>query len=639
MPTVLSHVTAGLAQEGFMGQAWPIIFGTAIAVLGFGFIIFIHELGHFLAAKLFKVKVRAFSLGFPPTFLHKQMGETDYRLGAIPVGGYVSMLGEDPSDDEVKPDDPRALCNIAPWKRVIVFMAGVAMNVASAMAIYVAASFMGIEVTAPVVGHVAANAPARVAGLESGMRIERIDDQEIGAFDDIMYTVLLGAADDPDHVFEIQVEGRDEPIRTVALTDGSVPLPMLGVDQPVLAELTTVRPGSPADKAGLKPGDRLVAIDGEPVSFFADAAERLRDLDRPVTLTVKRPVKDESRVCQPAPQSVELAVTPEQVAQPDYGLLPLRQVTEVFDDTPAKRAGFKAGDLIVRMGETAYPEADEVSEIVQASGGAPLRVTVLRDGQEQTIEVTPERKSAKASYRLGFAHGPPQGRPVLWRAGQPSRAIEAGIPEGSRLASLGGEAVDSWTAVFERIEAADGEPLEIAFVPPGAEQEQAVTVTPGSRPPETLLVGAAATKLMTVKLEPITNPVKALGYGLQKIWRTVALQGASVKMIASRQVGPDQLNGPLRIGFAFYKMVERGWGQFFQFLGLVSVAIALLNAMPVPPLDGGHVLFVVIEAVARRPVPLKVRTAVAGVGAVLLLSLVALAFFFDGMWFFQNVIG
>ena len=112
----------------------------------------------------------------------------------------------------------------------------------------------------------------------------------------------------------------------------------------------------------------------------------------------------------------------------------------------------------------------------------------------------------------------------------------------------------------------------------------------------------------------------------------MALQYVTFKGMATRQVKTKELMGPLQIGVAFYKTASAGWGHFFSLLGVVSVAIALLNIMPVPPLDGGQITLLLIEAVAGRPIPRKVRAAIMGTGLVLLLGVVGLALFNDGLW-------
>jgi len=611
------------------------------AVLGFGFIVFIHELGHFLAAKLSGVKVKAFSLGFPPTVLHKKVGETDYRLGLIPVGGYVSMLGEEPGESGAA-EDPRALNNAPRWKRAIIFLAGVGMNVLSAIVIYLIASTVGIEVTSPVVGGTAALSPARTAGLLPGDRILSIDGDSVESYEAHQWMVTYGGINDPKHKFEVRIKDRDEPVM-IASTRGGSGLPQLGIIPPVLTKLGELRKGCPAAAAGLRQGDTIVAVNGTPVRFLDPCDELLRPLlDQPFTLTVERPTATveigATRSTGPQTERVDIQVDPQAIRQPDYGFTPLPRIGRVLDDSAAQTAGIEVGDYIVQIGSARHPEHREITRIIQAGGGNPIAIQVWRGGKIIDLQATPRRDDGLGYILLGVAFGTEPEKPSLVRAGKAGAATDAGIPDGSRIVSVAGKDTGTWERLVNQLDEAGGRPVEVTFQAPGGTDTQTVTVTPRMAPPDTFFVGAdiASDGVLSEQLI-LSNPLKALGYGLTRIQRVVGLQYVTIKGMFTRQVKATQLMGPVRIGVAFYQTAEAGWGRFFSFLGVVSVAIALLNVMPLPPLDGGQVMFLVVEAISRRPIPQKVRLAVSGVGIVLLLGVVGLAFFNDGMWVLKEL--
>ncbi|MBN2583093.1 MAG: RIP metalloprotease RseP [Planctomycetes bacterium] len=601
------------------------------AVLGFGFIIFIHELGHFVAAKLFGIKVEAFSLGYPPTILHRKFRETDYRLGIIPMGGYVSMLGEDPRESV---EDPRALCNARPWKRAVVFLAGVALNVATAMVIYMVASFIGIEVTEPLVGGVSDGSPAQAAGLEVGDRIVEIDGKKIEAFEDMRAHIAVSALDDIDHEFQINYQREGAMVHTVTLkaepASNGMPLPGIGIAPPILPRLSAVKDDSPAALVGLKTGDRVAAVNGQPIRFYNQVPDLIENWpEQPLTITVAR-----------NGTTVDLAADPEKVKMPDYGLDPAIRIKKVEEDSPAARAGLKKEDDVVGINDLTLPTFTEVHKIIGHSKDKPVRLLVCREGRAEpvAVTVTPQWDDVLKRPRIGVTFGSffeeAEDVPVVHRYSSPGPA--AAIPEGSRIEKINDESVRTWLRLWERLDEAKGRDVTVTYVEPDGNQEKTVTIVPRTIVAESPMIGTRTEKLVERRLAPVYNPLAAFNIGFKKIANLLNMQYVTIKALANRTVPAKEISGPLRIGVFFYESSKMGMAKFMTLLGLVSVAIALMNAMPIPPLDGGHVLFLVIEKIMRRPVPIKVRGAVTMAGTVLLLCVVAMAFFNDGSYILRT---
>jgi regulator of sigma E protease len=160
---------------------------TALAtIIVLGVLVFVHELGHFLMAKLFGVRVDAFSLGFPPKLLHKQIGETDYRLSVVPLGGYVKLFGENPKD-EVPPElEPVSFSHHPLWHRFIIVLAGPVFNLLfSALALFLVFALSGIPYLTTEIGGVKEGSPAAQAGLKTGDRILSVESQTVKRWDDL----------------------------------------------------------------------------------------------------------------------------------------------------------------------------------------------------------------------------------------------------------------------------------------------------------------------------------------------------------------------------------------------------------------------------------------------------------------------
>ncbi len=236
-------------------------------IITLGVIIFVHEAGHLLVAKAFDVRVLAFSLGFGKRLFGFKRGETDYRVSLVPLGGYVRLGGENP--DEIS-EDPREFLNKPRWQRILVYIAGPAMNVLLAIALVTGLFASGTSVAMnldrlpPVAGMVLEGSPAEAAGIEPGDRLVALDGEEIGSWHDFFMTTVLA----PGRTFELTAERGGErytteltPVRAEGPTGGAD----VGLLPQFLPRVVSVVEGGPADEAGFEPGDEVAAVGGQPV--------------------------------------------------------------------------------------------------------------------------------------------------------------------------------------------------------------------------------------------------------------------------------------------------------------------------------------------------------------------------------------
>lgn len=341
---------------------------SAIVVLGV--LIFVHELGHFLFAKYFGVGVETFSLGFGPKIFAKTVGETEYRISAFPLGGYVKMVGENKDDELPAEDVHRSFMAKAPLQRMVIVAAGPCFNLIFAYLIFVVVCMIGIPTSTTKIGEVMKDKPAA--------------------------------------------------------------------------------------RAGLREGDRVKSINGKPVSRWNDLAQ-----------------------------------------------------------------------------------------LISESGGKPLALTVERDGKTFVVQVTPEMRTAK---------------------------------------NLLGDMVTS------------------------------------------PVIGVMVSKeVVTERVGPLDAIVK----GSEHTWNVTKLTVVAVGKIFTGSISVDNIGGPIMIAKTAGEQAETGLVYFLSFMALLSINLGLLNLLPVPILDGGHLVFYLWELIVGKPINLKTREVAQQIGLALLLGLMVLAFYND----------
>ncbi len=260
-----------------------------------GFLIWFHELGHFLVAKLFGVRVEVFSVGFGPPLISKKVGETVYQIASIPLGGYVKLYGE-----EERVDDPRAFSAKPPWQKILIALAGPFFNLMLTVVLLTAVFLIGMEIPKhmkepAVIGYVEKDSWGERAGLRVGDRLVRIGDVEVKGWEDVRRAIIESALSKKDTVI-ILVERNGE------LVTLSTHLPRIETGQenlgiqpylpPVIGrvfeKLRGVGP-SPAYQVGLMKGDRIISVNGKEVSSWYEVVQLIRASgDRPVRLVIER---------------------------------------------------------------------------------------------------------------------------------------------------------------------------------------------------------------------------------------------------------------------------------------------------------------------------------------------------------------
>ena len=267
-----------------------------------GFMILIHEFGHYAVAKWLGVRVEQFAIGFGKRLIGFRRGDTDYRINAIPLGGYVKMSGENPMDE--RSDDPREFMNHSRWHRFLIAIAGPTMNILLAIflltTIYmVHYEYPAVYDEAPVIGWVAKDTPAAKAGFQIGDRITRIGDVQNPTWEQVDQEQALS----PGQPLSVDVERNGQRLEKTVVPEA------MGIDGIGFAgwtpkedtvTITDLQEKMPAEQAGLKEGDKILALDGKPVPALGEMIESLEvTKDKPITLTVLRNGEQKAFTLQP----------------------------------------------------------------------------------------------------------------------------------------------------------------------------------------------------------------------------------------------------------------------------------------------------------------------------------------------------
>jgi regulator of sigma E protease len=426
-----------------------------ITLLSFAFVlgvlVFVHELGHFLAAKCVGIKVLKFQLGFNPTIISFRRGETEYGIGALPLGGYVKMAGENPEEARTGRSDE--FLSKTKWERFQVLIMGPAMNLALAFVLTAIVLYQGAEKAAyedqPVlVGVVSTDSPAAKAGIRSGDRIVAVGDHTVNTWEDF----YLAVGTKPNRETSVTFV-RDGQETTHTITPRVAPgqnrfeVGDIGVMPNVHPHIRSVSAGEPAEKAGLRTNDVVVAVDGEPITFASQLKEAI----------AKRPEQQ-------------------------------------------------------------------------------IAVAILRGGAPLTITATPARRGDSGLLGIGIA-------------------------------------------------------------------DETVSVKPGA--------------------------FEAVSMSLQKNVQYSGLIFETIWGLITRETSPKQLMGPVAIAQLSGESAQLGWIALFSLMASISLNLGLLNLLPIPVLDGGHIFIMGLEGLARRDFSVRVKEKMLLAGFVVLMMLMVTVIYND----------
>jgi len=325
------------------------------------------------------------------------------------------------------------------------------------------------------------------------------------------------------------------------------------------------------------------------------------------------------------------------------GVVP--RVGGVAPDSPAAEAGFKPGDRILRVDERATPTWSDVRlALLDRSLGesaVTVPVAVEREGGyatelRLTVEgATLDEQDADPVRKLGFERWFPDIPAEIGRVVSDSPAAAAGLQVGDEIVAAGGERIRGWDEWVDYVRARPGEAFEVTVLREGRRTQ--LELTPETRRSDGAKIGrigAAPPPLSDQARDKLFTtvrygPVEAVGQAVGKTWEITQLTGRVVYGMVTGQVALTNISGPVTIGRYAGQSAQIGLATFLGFIGLISVSIGLVNLLPVPVLDGGHLLFYAIEALKGSPVSEQAQAAGQQIGIALLIALMSLALYND----------
>ena len=386
----------------------PGIFDVLIPfVLLLGVLIFIHELGHFAVAKWLGVKVEKFSIGFGPSLFTRRVGETEYVLAALPLGGFVKMLGEVP-DEELAPDEVGRAFNHRPvWQRIAIALAGPVMNLILPVFLIAAILMSGVPTITSRIGGVLPGSPGERAGLREGDRVVAVAGETLWRWEDL--ETRLRAPGDAALALDVERDGQVRTVELVRAPDSAATFTDAGLSWHAPAARVGVSdPASPAAQAGVRTGDRIVALNGQPIANFYALERLLPTLSAPLEFELVRPLDGEKETVRTTVRELPGEPSPASLGLVAVGV----RIAAVEPTSPAKRAGLQSGDVVIEVNGGLATTSDQVKNLIWGSGGASVELVVLRDLHAITLSATPTERpmvvdgGTETHWGIGVSLGP-----------------------------------------------------------------------------------------------------------------------------------------------------------------------------------------------------------------------------------------
>jgi regulator of sigma E protease len=682
--------------------------GLEVAI-GVGFVIFVHELGHFVVAKMCGVKCEKFMIGFDIggiRLLSFRRGETLYGIGILPLGGYVKMLGQEdnpaalrremerarqeatekPADAaaganaeeesvEAKLYNPRSYLAKSVPQRMAIISAGVIMNMIFAFIFAVGAYLYGVKDSPSIVGGVWAGGAAWQADIRADDKIEEVAGHKVRTFQQMTREVVNG---DVEHGIPLLIQRPGAAAMEVTVKPQELGgRPTIGVLGPRELELPKEKdslvclPGSAAEEAvpAFQHGDRFVKVDNQPVESYGQLQDLLASrADQPLVLTIARAKSagDKVEKDEKAASKEEVQIKVPTNPMKHFGLaMQIGPVMTVQAGSPAAKADIQPSDVLKTVAGKPVADPMRLPDEFRKFAGKEVALGVEHNGKTRDVKVKLSSTARNCPSQL-------QDTPVavtelgaayfvlntVANVEPDSPAAKAGLQPGDRLTQVKVIAPPAEQLQEMRKKYHDNELGQKDITLPFADKErnwpffmlEMQSVLPGTtfeftwqRDGKETTGKAVASLAAKDWFNPErgwetdamlrTQQASGLADAVRMGWRETAdstlfvyrmLHSVSTNKISARNV-----SGPLGIVYAAMAIARSGLGNFLAFLTLLSANLAVLNFLPIPVLDGGHMALLLYEGVRGKPADERVQEVMTWIGLILLLTLMVWAFGLD----------
>ena len=581
-----------------------------LVIIGIGLLIFIHELGHFLMAKKIGVKVLAFSLGFGPAILKKKWGETEYRLSLVPLGGYVKLAGESP--DEGKTGAKWEYASKSVGQRACVIIAGVALNAVLAFIAFIVAFQIGVPFITSEVGQVMPGSPAWEAGIQKGDKIIEADGNKDIDFEDLFTVVALSDSDEGidlkvergNNVFDVNVIPEYDDEHGIQRM-GIMPAASLEIDKIFAFESND----SPASNAGIQVEDVVVAVNGNRISTEDEFREiETSSAEKEMLITVLRDNKE-----------IELKATPSKATRWMLGISCATATLDgVKNNSLASKAGLTKGDEIIEINSKPVTGFTSIKNLIIGSEDENCIISVKRGNTFTLIAVPLTDTKAKEEFLGGLT--PFYGLKVDSLV-EEFPAEKIGLMPGDMIVSLNEKELKDWNNLLQIVTMSYGKPMTIEWV----RGNERFVSTIESKKDEKNAAGRIGIKFKEKTVIKKYGLIGSCVIGTQKAIINVQRLYLTIKGFVSQRLSTKNVGGIILIAQASYESAKVGYGKLVYFLGILSLQLALLNILPIPVLDGGHLLFLAIERIKGSPVSQRTLAIAQYIGFGLIITLVIYA--------------
>ena len=522
-----------------------------------GLLIFIHELGHFLMARFFGVKVEVFSLGFGPKILKYKKGDTLYCLSLLPLGGYVKMFGDNPLEEPPEDQKHQGFLYKKPYQKWLIAFAGPLFNLIFTLFGFFLLAQWGVPKLSAQLGDVQKDSLAFEKGFRSGDQILSLNGQKISYYEELDEKIKNKVGETL--VFDVLSEDGEKKSLSIEVKNHKNQNPLSWDKERGSIEGFTVwsralRLGVPKDslafEKGLRTFDTLLEVGSyETKELLEDSTAEL------VPLKYWRELRD-----LPAQKSYKLRIkrgteiktlvfdleSPKTLL--DLGLEPSDlYVEKVGAKTPAEKSGLKTGDRLIALGEDRLLTWQDLLERVENSEGASLDLSYKRESEITTVSLKPEKIFVEGNMKSRYM---------------------VGIVSGGSTA-LGPELLKKY------------------------------------------------------------DFLESLKYSSTQTWEWLNIITAGLVRLVTGELSVRTMGGPIAIGRVAHDSFSQGFSSFLFIMTLISLNLFLLNLLPIPILDGGHLLFFSLEALIGRPISVRKLLIAQNIGLVFILGFMFFALFND----------